>query len=246
MGTNDDPIAKDSRDDDIVAETLVENSKIAIKRLSSRRQQSLPRKLLGGKWKNNFLLLLNARSSSEEVSKPRESGAALLSTEKNEGIDLTVAEEGSTWLVVQFDGKVEKGLFPSPDTEVLSRIKQSIKRNIIPRVESLAESKEVRVERISAFGKTRSAGACEMGWNQFVLVLEGQVNLKLDREAPAGVEPKRPEFEGRLLQTEDVSLDIGDYIVIPAMTRGRLEATKADGSTQMLSIYFGGERPAAA
>jgi len=246
MRTYDEP-SKDSRDDDIVAETLVENSKITIKRLSSRRQQSLPRKLLGGRLKNNFLLLLNARSvSEEEGSKPKKGGTALLTTEKSEGIDLTVAEEGSTWLVVQFDGKVEKGLFPSPDTEVLSRIKQSIKRNIIPRVESLAESKEVRIERIAAFGKTRSAGSCEMGWNQFVLVLEGQVNLALDRVVPTGVDLKRQAFEGRLLQTEDVSLDVGDYIVIPAMTRGRLDATKADGTTQMLSIYFGGELPAAA
>jgi hypothetical protein len=232
---------KDLRDDDIVAETLVEGNNIKIKRFSAQRQ--LTRKDLGDEPKNTFLLSLHEIGRGD--SKPKRGETKLLTTEKGEDTELTVAEEGSTWLAVQFDGKVGKGLFPSPDAEVLSRIKQSIKRSIIPRVESLAESRGVRVERISTIGKTASLGSCEMPWNQFVLVMEGQLDLRLEREASTSVNPQRRGFEGLLLHTEDISLKAGDYIVIPAMTRGRLEATKADGTTEMLSIYFEGTYSAA-
>lgn len=220
-------------------ETLVENDQIKIERCSGQKQKLTADAFRFGA-KNNLIMLLRGQLTRKDKTKFVKGDFTLLSSERKDEPEFVGVEEGSVWLSVSFNGQVGQDLFPSPDTLVLKKLKENMKRNVfIPRIDSLAETSSVRVERLAVDGNTRSSGDCEVPMNQFVLVMEGQADLRIQNEvASAG---KLPTQGARLFENEKISLMPGDFITIPRNTPAGVESTKVDDSTVMLSIYFGGD-----
>lgn len=116
-------------------------------------------------------------------------------------------------------------------------MKKNILRDVNPAlIESVIETKDLRIERVVSHGQVSSpASYCEPIANQFVLLLEGQARLEVEKEK-VGSMPRG----GRLLENKKVNLIPGDYISIPQHTRHRVDWTSPDEETVWLSVYFGG------
>jgi hypothetical protein len=226
--------------DKIDVNTLIETDRIVIQRVSAQKQKLAP-DALGDKGKNNFVLLLRGQLERKDKTKFMPGDFAVVSSETKDEPELVGVAEESVWLSVRFSGKLGKGLFPSPDDAVLKRLKENIKRNVfIPRIDSLVESSHVRVERIAVDGNSSSIADCVSPTNQFVLALEGHVDLGVEHEIAAANTEKDAAEGARLLESQKVKLSSGDFVCIPANARCRVDSSEAEGRTVMLSIYFGG------
>lgn len=224
--------------DQVVVDALMENDKVKIQRVAAQRQK-LAADALGPSGKNHVLVLLKGQLSRQDSTKLKAGDCVVATADAKDGLDVVGSDEESVWLSVSFNGAVGNGLFPSPDDLALKRLKDSVKLNVFTgRIDSLAESKDVRVERLSSLGRSASAGECETPFNQFVLVMSGQMNLDLQHEA--GGARTADAHTARVFESQRISLSPGDYYCIPANTRTRIDSTKADETTVALSVYFGG------
>lgn len=224
--------------DQVIVDALVENEKVKIQRVAAQRQK-LAADALGPSGENHVLVLLKGQLSRKDSTKLKAGDCVVATADGKNVIDVVSSDEESVWLSISFDGTVGKGLFPSPDEIALKRLKDSVKLNVFAgRIDSLAESKDVRVERLSSLGRSASAGECETSFNQFVLVMSGQMDLDLQHEA--GGAEKADRHAARVFEGQKISLSPGDYYCIPANTRTRIDSTKADETTVTLSVYFGG------
>lgn len=241
-------IFRDAETDTVLVETLVESENVMMQRIVARGQALKPDSF-GPQGDNNFLLLLNGQLTIEtENEKVNLTPGGYIVTTPNQKIrvDSTSQDGEAVLLSVHFPGEIKEGLFPSPDDLILKRIKENMKRNVmsVVRIDSLVETRDLRVERIVAIGQSYAEGDCEQPWNQFVNVLKGQAVLELENEVvrltPENVSLQGSQGEARLLQKEKVSLMPGDFICIAPHISGRVDSTSPDEETVMLSIYFGG------
>jgi cupin 2 domain-containing protein len=89
-------------------------------------------------------------------------------------------------------------------------------------IETLAESGAVRIERIISEGQATPPGEWyDQNWNEWVLLITGGATLLFDSD------------------TAPLDLNPGDYLVIPAGCRHRVERTAPDQKTIWLAIHFG-------
>jgi hypothetical protein len=241
------PQSSGSGSQDALIDTLIESKSVRVQRMITRTPTYRLDSLTGPASENNFLLLLKGRASTKgdnQTAGLKAGDYIITSPQRKNAVEAIAQEEENVWLSVQFNGEIKEGLFPSPDNEILKYIKESIKlkRNVFPRIESLLETQDIRVERITSVAETASVGTCENPWNQFVLVLEGEAVLELAEEranlALEGAFAGRSQTGPRLLETKKVSLKAGDYITIAPHTSGRVDSTKKDAQTVMLSIYY--------
>lgn len=88
--------------------------------------------------------------------------------------------------------------------------------------ETLAQHKCVQIERIISYGHiTPEDEWYDQGWDEFVVLLKGQARLA---------------FANR---SEEITLNIGDYICINAYEKHRVSYTPANEETIWLAIHFG-------
>ena len=88
-------------------------------------------------------------------------------------------------------------------------------------IELIAEHRDVAIERIVSRGHTSPPDFWyDQDKNEFVLVVSGKARLRFD-----GVD-------------ECVQMKSGDYIMIPAHTRHRVEWTSPDEDTVWLAVHF--------
>jgi cupin 2 domain-containing protein len=88
-------------------------------------------------------------------------------------------------------------------------------------IETLAQSGGARVERIVSTGQKSPPGFWyDQAWAEWVMVLSGHAELFFEGEAA----PR--------------SLGPGDYVLIPAKKRHRVESTTADEPTVWLAMHF--------
>ena len=85
----------------------------------------------------------------------------------------------------------------------------------------LVRGRGVRIERIVSRGHTSPDGFWyEQEESEFVLITQGSARLAI---------------EGR---AEELSLEAGEYVVLPAGLRHRVSATSADEDTIWLAVFF--------
>ncbi|MEO9121736.1 MAG: cupin domain-containing protein [Burkholderiaceae bacterium] len=88
-------------------------------------------------------------------------------------------------------------------------------------IDALFERPGCRVERIVSWGQSSPAGFWyEQDWDEWVLILAGGAVLTMET---------RPK---------PVSLACGDYLMIPAGVRHRVESTETETPTIWLAIHF--------
>ena len=89
------------------------------------------------------------------------------------------------------------------------------------RIDALATSAAVRVERIVSHGHATPGGEWfDQDWNEWVLVVSGAARLRIEGEASARV------------------LRAGDYVALPAHCRHRVEWTDPDRATVWLAVHY--------
>ena len=87
-------------------------------------------------------------------------------------------------------------------------------------IELLAQNKNVRIERIISKGhSTPAADWYDQEKDEWVIVLKGAAILAFEN-------------------AEDVRLESGDYLNIPAHTRHRVKWTQPDSETVWLAIHY--------
>jgi len=87
----------------------------------------------------------------------------------------------------------------------------------------LAESKHVKIERIVSDGHASPAGFWyEQEQNEWVLLVSGSTVLTVEKDSG----------------TEQVELESGDYLLIPAHQRHRVESTSSTEKTIWLAVFF--------
>jgi cupin 2 domain-containing protein len=85
----------------------------------------------------------------------------------------------------------------------------------------LVEARHVRIERIVSMGHASPPGFWyDQAWAEWVVVLAGSAGLRFEGEAEVKV------------------LSEGDYILIPARTKHRVEWTCTDRATIWLAVHF--------
>ena len=88
-------------------------------------------------------------------------------------------------------------------------------------VEVISESQGVRIERIISRGHRSPEGFWyDQEENEFVLLVSGEAKLLFEKE------------------NEEVCLEAGDYLVIPAHKRHRVVWTAPDRETVWLAVHF--------
>ena len=93
----------------------------------------------------------------------------------------------------------------------------------VERFEQLLTAPGVRIERIVSTGQKTPPGAWyDQAWDEWVLLLEGSAGLRFEN----GHEP--------------VALGPGDYLLIGARQRHRVEWTDAGVPTVWLAVHLGG------
>jgi cupin 2 domain-containing protein len=86
--------------------------------------------------------------------------------------------------------------------------------------ETVAASKNVRIERIVSEGQSTPAGEWyDQGWDEWVLLLSGGATLRFESSA------------------DPVILTPGDHIMIPAHCRHRVEQTDAGQKSIWLAVH---------
>ncbi len=89
------------------------------------------------------------------------------------------------------------------------------------RVSALLEARDVRIERIVSLGQKSPPGYWyEAPWAEWVVVLAGSAGLRFEGEAEVKV------------------LSGGDYILIPARVKHRVEWTSKDHATIWLAVHY--------
>jgi cupin 2 domain-containing protein len=79
----------------------------------------------------------------------------------------------------------------------------------------------LKIERIISQGQTSPPGFWyDQAWNEWVIVLKGSATLKFENEPAAQ------------------SLGVGDYVLIPARKRHRVEWTEPKQPTVWLAVHF--------
>jgi cupin 2 domain-containing protein len=94
--------------------------------------------------------------------------------------------------------------------------------DIIPQelFESLEDSNNLKIERIISQGHCTPTGQWyDQDWNEWVLLVQGEATIS---------------YQDGLT----VSLQAGDYLMIPAHTRHRVAWTQPDQTTIWLAIHF--------
>jgi len=87
-------------------------------------------------------------------------------------------------------------------------------------VETLASGPGVRIERIVSWGQASPPGFWyDQAEAEWVLLLQGRARLRCEGEAPVELAP-------------------GDYHLLPAHRRHRVEWTQPDAATVWLAIFF--------
>ncbi len=86
--------------------------------------------------------------------------------------------------------------------------------------EQLASCNSVRIERIVSAGQITPEGTWyDQAWDEWVAVLQGSATLVFDGDA------------------EDLSLTVGDWILLPAGCRHRVSATSSDPVCLWLAVH---------
>lgn len=89
--------------------------------------------------------------------------------------------------------------------------------------QALFASPLIRIERIVSLGQASPPGFWyDQPMDEWVLLLSGSARLRLHGD------------------TEDRSMQTGDYLLIPAHVRHRVEWTAPDQPTIWLAVHFGG------
>jgi cupin 2 domain-containing protein len=89
------------------------------------------------------------------------------------------------------------------------------------RVACLVEARHVRIERIVSMGQESPPGFWyDQPWAEWVVVLAGSAGLRFEGEAEVKV------------------LSEGDYILIPARVKHRVEWTAKDHATIWLAVHY--------
>jgi cupin 2 domain-containing protein len=87
--------------------------------------------------------------------------------------------------------------------------------------QTLVESPTIRIERIISHGHASPEGHWyDQDENEWVVVLKGKARLR---------------FEG---DEEPVEMNVGDYVIIAAHKRHRVEWTTADEPTIWLAVFY--------
>nr|MBP7526575.1 cupin domain-containing protein [Syntrophorhabdaceae bacterium] len=87
--------------------------------------------------------------------------------------------------------------------------------------ETIAESGQVRIERIISRGQTTPRDFWyDQDLNELVVLLEGSAGILFEREP------------------EPIDLLPGDYLIIPAHRRHRVTRTDGDGPTVWLAVHY--------
>jgi cupin 2 domain-containing protein len=88
-------------------------------------------------------------------------------------------------------------------------------------ITSIVECPNLKIERIISSGQQSPPGFWyDQPWAEWVLVLAGSAGLRFERETEARV------------------LSAGDYVLIPAREKHRVEWTSKDPATIWLAIHF--------
>jgi cupin 2 domain-containing protein len=86
--------------------------------------------------------------------------------------------------------------------------------------ESLIERENLKIERIISDGHTSPVGEWyNQAWDEWVLLLQGEAILAYE-------------------DGTNLKLQVGDYLLIPAHTRHRVEWTQPEVKTIWLAIHF--------
>lgn len=133
------------------------------------------------------------------------------------------ASKDAVWVKVSYHGERGKGAFPSPD---LKKLKEDMKRNVFRNtamIESVAETKNVRLERVVNLGKDSltAAGDCTQPFTEWLVLLKGETTLEVGGEKQ--------------------QLKTGDHITIAPNVKNRVASVAKDQETIWLAVYFEGE-----
>jgi cupin 2 domain-containing protein len=93
---------------------------------------------------------------------------------------------------------------------------------IIPEelIENLLDRKTLKIERIVSHGHSTTIGEWyDQSWDEWVLLLQGKAILGYE-------------------DGTKVKMQVGDYVLIPAHTRHRVEWTQPESKTIWLAIHF--------
>lgn len=106
----------------------------------------------------------------------------------------------------------------SVDGNLFAPLKQKASDEVI---EDLLQTSGLRLERIVSTGQTTPPGEWyDQRWDEWVVMLSGAADLRF-------------EESGKTL-----SLEPGDYLLIPAHCRHRVERTAEDCETVWLALHF--------
>ncbi len=122
------------------------------------------------------------------------------------------------------DGNESVSVLPCPECGTQSPNLLSPLPTCLPveLVETLAESKHVRIERIVSTGQASAEGFWyDQEQAEWVVVLKGEAKLL---------------FEG---ETQPVHLKPGDHVTIPANRRHRVDWTTHNEPTVWLAVFYG-------
>lgn len=96
------------------------------------------------------------------------------------------------------------------------------------RFDTILNHRGIRIERIVSHGRASDpAFWYDQHWDEWVLVVKGSAVLRL-------IDP----HEGAPGQVNEVVLNAGDHLLIPAHVRHRVESTCADEPTVWLAIHW--------
>lgn len=136
--------------------------------------------------------------------------------------DWTSRDEETVWIKVSFRGPIEEGSHPGPDLFGCKN-EQRVKRLFAnpPLVDSLVETRDVRLESVVARGVT-SASSTNLAEreNAWFLLLKGQAILRI-----AG---------------ERITMIPGDHVLVAPGVESSVVWTSPDSETIWIAAYFGG------
>lgn len=204
-----------SRTSSLLVESLLESNIIKVQRVVAQGQASNPG-VYCPQPDNDFLIMLKGQmdldyEQSSKVSLRPEDFIVTTEGQTNR-IDSTSRNEDSVWLKVNFMGQVREGLHPSPDLPSTNSAK----------IESIAETVDVRVERVTSRGQASASGVyCPQSDNEWLIMVKGQTTLEIG--------------------TDTVNLIAGDYVFIPSNTRNRVQSTSPNEDTVWVAVYFPGQ-----
>lgn len=100
---------------------------------------------------------------------------------------------------------------------IFSKIEKNISKEIF---ESIIKSENIKIERIISKGQTTPNGEWyNQEENEFVLLIKGEAELIFENE-------------------EKVNMKKGDYIIIPAHKKHRVEKTSETEETIWLAVFY--------